>query len=163
MSLSTQPCYSFDLMLVLYFYTEDRNSSSHFGSFLSFPGSLHPLCLLCLINGSVSLVAIVPKSNEVSNGWGCVAVGNWGGGCPRWGTVSSQQWNGVSLPLVSELVKSVITLDRPCFTAHCLIPKLTNCAQVVPFVIQWSKNTMVSQSIRRGHAGLKSCDQSYLM
>lgn len=66
-----------------------RNYSSHFSSFLCFPG--WPLTLsFYLINGTVSLVAVVIKSNEVWNGWGFVesAVGNWGGGCVRWGSLS---------------------------------------------------------------------------
>lgn len=69
---------------------KQRRYSSHFSSFLGFSWCLLTLSLLCLINGTVFLVAVVIKSNEFSNGWGFVesAVGNWEGGCLRWGSVS---------------------------------------------------------------------------
>ena len=47
---------------------KERNCSSHFSSFLCFPGWLLTLSFFYLINGTVSLVAAVIKSNEVSNG-----------------------------------------------------------------------------------------------
>lgn len=103
--------------------TEQRNYSCHFSSFLCFPGWLHTLSHFCLINSVISLVAGVLKSNEVSNGWGFVesAVGNWRGGCLRWGSVSalSPHSNEMVLHFLFELVKSEIVLERSCFTAHC--------------------------------------------
>lgn len=71
---------------------QQRSYSGHFSSFLlCLPGRLLTLSLFCLINGTISPVAVVIKSNEVSNGWGFVesAVGNWGGGCLRWGSMSA--------------------------------------------------------------------------
>lgn len=57
---------------------EQRRYSSHFSSFLASSRWLLTLTLFYLINGTVVLVAVVIKSNEVSNGGGFVesAVGN---------------------------------------------------------------------------------------
>lgn len=81
-------CASFEVWWMLVHSLSGR--SSHFSSFLGFPGWLLTLSLFYLINGTISLVAVVIKSNEVSNGWGFVesAVGNWGGVSLRWGSVS---------------------------------------------------------------------------
>lgn len=47
---------------------EQRNYSSHLSSLLGFTGKLLTLSIFYLINGTVSLVADIIKSNEVSNG-----------------------------------------------------------------------------------------------
>lgn len=120
----------------------------HFSSFLGFPGWLRTLSLFCVINGTISLVAVVIKSNEVSNGWCFVesAVGNWGGGSLRWGSVvcslSLRQWKSASVFPFVELVKSVIVLERRCFTAHCcMFRRLRSCSVwKVTKLVAWKKH-----------------------